>query len=517
MNKKLFTNLVALSFLFVGCAGVSSEPISSSSQTTSEEQQPPLENPYGELIIEDMTLYLSFPDKPFVTFTNPEYACEITYTILESDYYSIEEEDGYFSSKRSDYALVEATTQYHTTTFEIEAKRYNGISDWYLNKVTEKENYWKNNGAQKGGTVFIGDSFFDTEFWSNFYTTYKGNNAYTTAISSSTIKDWEVFSSRLLYPLEPENVVVHCGTNDLWDDKESAEVVSDNIQRYFDTVHKRLPDANIYWFAIEPRSYAMSNFGLTFDLTSYEKLVAVNASMEEYCSQNDFVTYLDATSNCYTTPPSVNTSFFRDGTHPTLANYMIYVYMLQDAGLDLVINDTSNTTEIDIPLSGSISSTNTNIKKNNQALVKEYAVSGKLKISSIGFNPHIQLSFDDTNFQNRFLLWDPQSSNGGTLKLGYACNGAHISNVGKASVTANQEVSWELVVSAKHAYLYINNALELIFLNLNPSSALIVGAENCAVRLYDIVVNSDYASVLARSEISTYENSTNTAKTVVVA
>ena len=135
-------------------------------------------------------------------------------------------------------------------------------------------------------------------------------------------------------------------------------------------------------------------------------------------------------------------------------------------------------------------------------------------IGTTGGNPHIQFSFDETHFQNRFLLWDSATS--GTFKLGYACNGAHTSNVGKASVTANQEVSWELVVSAKHAYLYINNTLELVFLNINPTSPLVVGAENCAVRLYDIVVNSDYASVLSRNEISTYENSTNTAKTVLV-
>ena len=54
-------------------------------------------------------------------------------------------------------------------------------------------------------------------------------------------------------------------------------------------------------------------------------------------------------------------------------------------------------------------------------------MSGKFKVNEIATNPHIQFSFDTSNFQNRFLFWDHDAN--GVFNLGYACNGNHITSV----------------------------------------------------------------------------------------
>ena len=200
---------------------------------TENPTEPPVDNPtenpvdpdkeqYGELIIPDMKIYTDFPDTPQPVFTKPEYASEITYTVIDNNIVTYE--DGYFSAMRATEATVEATTEHHSTTFKVTSEVYTdpkGVdtANWYLGRVNSVEGNWVNDGKPTGGTLFIGDSFFDTQFWSDFYQLYANNeHVYTHGVSSSTTTDWEIFANRLLYPIAPKNDVIHCGTNNIYDD-----------------------------------------------------------------------------------------------------------------------------------------------------------------------------------------------------------------------------------------------------------------------------------------------------------
>lgn len=476
---------------------------------------------YGELVIPDMMIYTNFPDAPQPTFTNPEYASEITYTILDENS-DITFKDGYFSANDMDSVTVEAKTQYHETSFEVSAMPYQDAkganqTTWYLNRVKSVEKNWINDGKPTGGTLFIGDSFFDTEFWSDFYKTF-GENVYTHGVSSSTSTDWEIFAKRLVYPVQPKNIVMHLGTNNLYDDNETSVATFDNLKRLLEEIHTRLPETQVYYFAIEPRTYGIGGGG--FNQATYNKINDVNLSMMSYSNKNEYMTFVDATSYCYTSGITVNSSFFRDGTHPTLANYMIYVNLLKEAGLEVEVNENYfNTTSFDIANQAGISGTNNLIKCNGKVVNKEYSISGKLKVTSTGGNAHIQFSLDDTSFKNRFLLWDNDSN--GSLIPGYAINENHVAGVGDAKVLKDEEHTWEVVSTTKHSYFYVDGALEIVFLNMN-SQNFMIGAENTGVSFYDISVITkednleDYNTVLAREEINKYETSSETTKKAIV-
>ena len=139
-------------------------------------------------------------------------------------------------------------------------------------------------------------------------------------------------------------------------------------------------------------------------------------------------------------------------------------------------------------------------------------------MSQVLSNAHIQFSVDGTHL-NRFLLWDNDSN--GSLYAGYAVDGLHATPTNSKGVLLNVAVSFELVVTAKNAYLYINNELIMVFVSANATSTLI-GTEGCAVEFTDLVITSKsanqsgYNSIISRTEILEYENNTNTTKRVVV-
>lgn len=514
----LFQSVIMILLFVVGCNGDNSN----NNQTTNIDE-------YGEMIVENLTLYVGFPNKPIVTFSNYDYAVsleDIYFDYSNSDANFLEFDGEYFNALEGGKTIiVTASTDYHETQFTIYTKNYidackdEANANFYINRAKQKENYWKINGKQTGGTVFIGDSFFDTEFWSDFYTLYEGNNVYTNGISSSTTTDWEIWAGKLLYPFNPKNIVMHCGTNNLFDDKESADVTIDNTKRLFNTIHYHLPATKIYYFAIEPRRYGIGTS--TFDSSSYYKIKNVNDAMKQYCEENDFMVYLDVTSHCYISGFTVNTDFFRDGVHPKLENYIIYANALMDAGLDLTINSKflnetttalSFTTDMAINKGDSVS-----IKENGKILVNEFSIKGNILVNEIKNNAHIEFRLDGSN--NRFLLWD--NDNNSSLLIGYACNGSYESNLSSIGAYVNNEVCFELVVTNKNAYLYLHDELVLVFLNVN-TNGLIIGSEGCGVEISDLVIISktfnsvEYNAILSRSEINQYENSTDNKKQVIV-
>ena len=461
---------------------------------------------YGELIIPDMKIYTNFPDCPTPTFTNPEYECEITYTVLDDQ--NIVYEDGYFHASEMASATVEAKTEYHTTSFEVVALEYKDAKQtFYLDRVASIQKKWLEAGKPTGGTLFVGDSFFDTEFFSNFYDMFGDSNAFTHGVSSSTSTDWEIFASRLIYPVKPANIVMHLGTNNLFDDMESSTTALENLHRLVNTIHERLPETNIYYFAIEPRAYAIGGVG-NFNQLSYGIISGVNKGMKEFCLENDWMNFLDVTSNCYINGILVNESFFRDGCHPKLENYSYYINALKEAGLRLNVNSTfSDTKEFSIPVVNQITDANQLIRANNKTVSKNYSITGNFKIKDIKTNGHIQFSLDETNRANRFLLWDDDSN--GTLVPGYTLDDVLTPRAGDAVLVKDKEYSFEIVVTEKHAYFYVNSKLEFVFLNVN-ACALYIGAENTAVDFYNLNVidlsdNKEWENILSRSEISDCE------------
>lgn len=487
-------------------------------EQTPPETEIPLD--YGELVIPRLTIYNGFPDKPNPTFTKEEYTSEITYTVLYSAVVTYL--DGYFYASGEGEAMVEAKTMYHSTIFIVEAKNYLSVrgeaqTKNFLNRIEKVEEKWQSERIT-GGTLFIGDSFFDEyQFFTNFYDLYKGENAYCHGISSSRIEDWYVFSKRLVYPVEPSNIVLHLGTNDMFSGKENPVDMLEEMKVLFNEYFNRLPNVNIYWFAIEPRTYGIN--GGAFDTYSADTIKLMNSLMKEYCASNDRLHYVDVSGYCFKEGGIVDANFFKDGVHPKIEKYILYCEALKEAGLDLGINKPASTTEvIEFDENSTVSSSATTILKNDVVLNNNFSISGKVLITKTGNNPHLEFDFDGTHFNNRFLIWD--NDNNGIFKLGYAIDKTHKSNVNDVDIKINEEFTFEIIITSKHAYLYINNNLELVFRNVSAKMFTISSANTKAIFTDLVIVSSqdskDWNTIINRSEISVLENDTSTKKEILV-
>ena len=117
-----------------------------------------------------------------------------------------------------------------------------------------------------------------------------------------------------------------------------------------------------------------------------------------------------------------------------------------------------------------------------------YVISGKLDVTALGDNPHVQFKFEGDG--NRILLWDNPGD--GSLKLKCAVNGNYdaLGNVpdnAKYQKKSNETLTltWKLVVTNSDAYLYINDELRLVWKNI-PGNTLNLSSEHVACKFYDM-------------------------------
>lgn len=425
---------------------------------------------YGTLTVENLFLYVNYAGKaPKYSFSKPEYEEAITY---EFDSQDIKYENGVFEAINGEKSIkVTAKTTHHTDVFRIYT-----LNDTYEAKVATRESEFVEYGMQKHGTVFIGDSFFDTQFWSNFYTTFARKNVFTSGISATQTTDWERFAERIIYPFEPDNIVMHCGTNNIFDGKNDAATTIKDTKRLLTQLHDNLPNTKIYYFAIEPRTYAGAE-------SQNAQCAEVNVEMEKYCNETDYLHYLASPKECFNDNGQPNANFFRDNIHPKLENYQYYVKLLEEAGIQYTSNFNKNINDINIENMNDYLITKS-ILYGGVPLKREFYLEGNMVISQCGNNAHIEFSFDNTNFANRFLFWDSESK--GVFKMGYAINQNHVSTAPERSQWKKESgdltLSWKLLVTSKNAYLYVGDQLELVFFNLPTTNVdFIIGVQKAIV------------------------------------
>ncbi len=331
-------------------------------------------------------------------------------------------------------------------------------------------------GASTDGcTLWVGDSFFNTvTWWDKFYTQNPaGSNNYTVGISSSTVEDWHVVSERLVYPYNPSTIAVHIGTNDIFDDGRSASATYMLIIQLLTEYHKKLPNAKIYWFSIEPRTYA-----LTGDKATAVK--NVNSSMKNYAMNRDWLVYVDSDKWYWndTARTEINTSAYhlnsdgtRDTVHPHDDMYAKYMAAISDEVTGIDINTFKYTSPV--------------IYRGDK-LFKEYIVEGTMTLGSgCGANPHIAFSFNHDN--DRFLFWDDGRSATRDQKFGVGyriASGSYVneSNYELFDMTGETSHSfdWKVLFTEKNAYFFINGKLEAIMFNpvVSTTQGFVITAQN---------------------------------------
>ena len=446
---------------------------------------------YGTMTLNvPSSIYSNYAGKDVsVTFSKDNYDGVVTYT---TDNPNVFVENGKIFAKgvfeSAVTVTVTATTEYHTATATIKVSTYNNHEaerkiQYYEENIIKEEN--------KGGTIFIGDSYFDGEplvegkpkYWSDFYLDYNDGNTFAMGISGSKLAVWNIVSERIVYPMAPSEIVVHIGHNDMHDGTLTPEQFVENLMALLNEYHERLPEAKIYYCGIEGKKNA-DDEGNKYYESSHVKAPAVNALVMDLAKNLDWLVYVDTASIFYGSDGTINKNMYpaNDGSHPSLAAYDLMRLMIDSARgkeqNDVVYVNNLNKTQ------GVNDAGKTFTNKNGDPLTEDFIMSGKLVITQYKKNnAHLHFRFGSGY---RFVLWD--QSNDGVFGAGHIGGGSvsdKADGVTLFDATEGLVLEWTVILKDGKAYWYINGNLEQTF-DSPTLEYFNIGAECLNAVLYDI-------------------------------
>jgi len=137
------------------------------------------------------------------------------------------------------------------------------------------------NPAPKNAVVFIGSSTIAR--WKSLAADFPEQQVINRGFGGSEIVDSTHFADRVIFPYAPRMVLLRAGGNDLWAGK-TAEVVFEDFKQFVETVHARLPQAEIAFISLSP-SIARWKQG--------DKEKALNSMVESYIRAKPFLKYIE--------------------------------------------------------------------------------------------------------------------------------------------------------------------------------------------------------------------------------
>ena len=439
------------------------------------------------------SIYSNYAGKDIsVTFSKSWYKGEVTWS-TDNDNVKVENGKIFATGTSFDWqtptkVTVTAKTAYHTATATVDVLLYRTID---VNVESKVQYYEKNiiKEENKGAMIFVGDSYVDGQlnsatgmppFWNDFYTDWAGEDAFLMGMSSSKIDELEIASERIVYPMEPSEIVVHIGHNDIHSNtpRPTDEIIA-RIQALLTEYHTKLPNAKIYYLSVDPKREA-TDPNHNRHQSSFVSAPALNAAMKAFAKTADWLTYVDTTFIFYGAGgTTVNTNMYPAGdlSHPSLYAYDLMRYALNKArGVEIVggqVMDADNHV-------ASITNEGMFFKDNSGNTITsttgDFVISGKLGITDMfKGNSHIQFLFKSGS---RFLLHDNDGDG-----IFFAQGNAKTSE--KYDANNGLVLEWAVVVKGTEAYLYINGKQEAT-LNVPTIEKFNIGVMDADVTVFDV-------------------------------
>ena len=306
-NKFFKTTIFTLLFALVGCQNVEAKDYS--------------------FTICDTYAWLDYPS---VKIT-PVFADGLSIDPITYEYDSTKlkiDENSFITPLEVGEHSVKAKTEHYETSFKVmvdgmeNIEQYLVLKDEWRAKAKQNDDLYSSKGRNGKSTLFIGDSFFDTAFWTNFYThSFDGKDAFCFGIGGTTTFTWEALFDSFLANKEPKNIVMNCGTNNAYDLNAPKEQTLSSLERLFTKMLDTFKNTNIYYYTTSHRTYKGAE-------EKYDDVNYVNAKIKEWAVNKDRLKVIDIA-------PQIDWLKLKDGIHPKLEVYDLYVEELYKAGIEI--------------------------------------------------------------------------------------------------------------------------------------------------------------------------------------
>jgi len=402
---------------------------------------------------------------------------KITYTSSNTGIVTVDG-DRFTGVKAGSATITAKTTHITEDPFTITVKDSNLLNTQTGNKLiayeTRKGLYGKNFVSIANElTLFLGDSFFDRydRFFKDYYEKeFGGKNLFSIGISASTAAQWIYLSQdiKASYGIDyiPDRLVIHLGTNDIFDNGESATNVSNTLITMLRRLHEDLEGIQIYWYSIEPRIGQ-----------STTTVTSVNSTLKTFATSNSsWLTYLNSYDG-FNSHLVEGTGYYSDTVHPNATGYSHMFGLLPFTPTE---NPATNAILSDIAPSGT--TWNATKTKIGGAYGSNFAFATSITIKAINTtNAHIGFSFNGSD-NNRILIWDKYNS--GNLYLGGLFSDIGLGEKLSANYLnydTNRHIQFALLVNGNNKYIFINNYLKAVINTAFDINSLYVAFENCVV------------------------------------
>ena len=200
---------------------------------------------------------------------------------------------------------------------------YSKITEYDREKNTKRENYRILNKeyALKNQTVLLGDSITDFFNWYELFYDFSkisGQAVYNRGISGDTTDRLLERLNENVLNIEPKNVVLLIGTNDIGRELPLSMSV-ENVSKIIENTKKVCPDINFILQAVYPINRGMRD---KFEKRSNEKIDIMNKEFIKLSEKYDCV-WLDVTDKLKDETGNLKKEYTYDGLHLNINAYKI--------------------------------------------------------------------------------------------------------------------------------------------------------------------------------------------------
>ena len=205
-------------------------------------------------------------------------------------------------------------------------KELNDFEQYYQNKSISYT--MQNMNASEGQIVFVGDSLTDGYKLDKHYADLD-LAVYNRGIGGDTTFGVLGRMNVSIYDIKPSKVVLLIGANDVNGGVEPNTII-DNLVKIVSEIKENLPETEIYFVSMIPQNNDIKMYGDFSAEIHVEKIMKINAEMEEVLRGKENVTYIDLFSLLKDENNLLIKEYSTDGLHLTEEGYEIWTNALKD-------------------------------------------------------------------------------------------------------------------------------------------------------------------------------------------
>lgn len=167
----------------------------------------------------------------------------------------------------------------------------------------------------KHAILFVGSSSFRK--WTDVQDYFPGRTIINRGFGGSQLENLIYYADKIIYPYDPEQVIVYCGDNDFaYDTTVTAQTVAARFKELFSRIRQHLPDANIGYVSIK-FSPSRKKF--------WDKMKETNKLISRFLSKKKNAEFIDVTKAMLDENGQIRTDIYQnDMLHLKPAGYKIW-------------------------------------------------------------------------------------------------------------------------------------------------------------------------------------------------